>query len=234
VDWIPTFTGPPATDHEGIVFAQDIWMAVGGGFNTSGAYNTIFTSTDGLNWECATNVNYGVRLRDVTYTQGCFVAAGNNGLVLCSTNGSVWKDFYVPIYNCRRVHAANGRLLLVGNNGGLCSMSNPADPDSLVAHRSRNSQNIHDIVDAPDGSFIMVGNNGMLLQSGDTRPQFVDASRTGTRMRFSFDPGLLEGRLRLEISEDMVHWNAAATNARSPVKINTVNSGIKYFRLSGP
>ena len=62
-------------------------------------------------------------------------------------------------------------------------------------------ENLHDLDTANDGTFFMLGNNGMLLQSGDTRPRFTGLRVLADRCVMEFDPrpqnkgGLLRKRL---------------------------------------
>jgi len=75
---------------------------------------------------------------------------------------------------------------------------------------------------------VYVGNNGMVLQSGDTRPRFLAVGRDG---RLEFDPGIVEN-LRLERSLDLRTWETEAVNVSSP-HMAPVGPGNKFWRLAG-
>ena len=85
-------------------------------------------------------------------------------------------------------------------------------------------ENLHDLDTANDGTFFMSGNNGMVLQSADTRPRFTGLRVLADRCVMESDPGLAEGRLRLETSEDLRNWSTAATNVISPVEVPVTNA----------
>lgn len=225
VDWTATSTGYPITDHEGVTYGNGLWMVVGGYFQPN-AISTFYTSTDAANW-ARVGPNLGKRLRDVTYARGLFVAVGNDGLVAYSTNGLLWSSGYQANQNLRRVHYANGRFVAVGNDGTLISTPNPRT-GSWTKHRVYNSQNLHDIIAAPDGTFLFVGNNGMLLRSGKTGPRFLSLRRDG-RLEFDAD---FTSNLRLEGSTDLETWETDVYNVTSPYTV-PIGSGSKFWRLVG-
>jgi Ig-like domain-containing protein len=232
LDWNGLNTGTPFTDHEGIAFGNGIWVSAGGYFlnpeRESQAVGTIYTSVNGSNWT-RRGANYGKRFRDVTFGKGKFVAIGNDGLMAFSTNGIQWLGgLYIEGQNLRRIHYANSRFLAVGNDGTLISSADPANGLPWTKHRSRNSQNLHDIHAAPDGRFVFVGNNGMVLQSGDTQPKFLSVGRDG---RLEFDRGIVES-LRLERSTDLRTWETEAVNVTSPFNAE-VTGGHRFWRLAG-
>jgi hypothetical protein len=223
--WIRHDTGLPRTDHEGVCFGNGLWVVVGGYFNPA-AVGTVFTSTDGWN-TTRRSANPGKRWRDVTYGKGMFVTVGNDGAMGYSTNGIDWRaSNFIASMNLRRIHYANGRFVAVGNDGTLISSVDPANGRPWTRHRSRNSQNLHDIVAAPDGTFLFVGNNGMLLQSGNTRPRLTTLGRHG---QLEFDRGIAE-TLRLERSTDLQTWQPESFNATSPHPV-TIGGGNKFWRL---
>src|SRR5262249_45665076 len=124
INWTGQSTGTPYSDHEGVTFGNGLWVVVGGYFRDpqyeNGAITAIYTSRNALTWT-RTPINAGKRLRDVTFAQGKFVAVGNDGLVLISSNAVDWVNYYLPFENLRRIQYANGRFVAVGNNGTLFS-----------------------------------------------------------------------------------------------------------------
>jgi hypothetical protein len=241
VTWTAGNTGLPFTDHEGVIYGDGVWIAAGGYFQNpateSRAVSTLYSSVDGLNW---THLPFdaGVRLRDITYGNGRFVAVANDGLIAVSTNGSAWilisLGGIAPVVdNYRRVHYANGRFVIAGNSGQMLSAIFPEDYKSWVSHRSRTSQNVHDVLGFADGTFLAVGNNGMILQSGDTRPRFLSISLRGGNAVLEFDPGLVSGYLNIEASADLQSWGTVANHASSPAEISSAPP-LRFFRLAAP
>jgi hypothetical protein len=173
-DWsaVRTF---PASDHEGVAYGDGYWLAVGGYFRlgeSGSAVSTVFYSTDAIHWYEA-GINVGVRLRDVVFGNGKFVAVGNDGMVVILTVNpalerpiqvensysvnqySVFTRSYV---NFRRIRFSEGLFMAVGNDGVMVSSRDLGL--EWLRHRSRTSQNLHDILPAADASFYTVGNNG--------------------------------------------------------------------------
>ena len=241
VTWTLGNTGPPFTDHEGVTYGNGVWVAAGGYFRDpvfeNNAVSTLYRSTNGINWtQLAFNV--GVRLRDITYGNGRFVAIANDAIILVSTNGSSWLPFSLggiapDSDNFRRVHYANGRFIIVGNSGQILSAVIPEDPNAWISHRSHTSQNLHDVLGIADGTFLSVGNNGMFLQSGGTQPRFISIRAGGQGMVIDFDPGIVAGYVNLEGSTDLQAWETVATHVSSPAQI-PVATALRFFRLTAP
>jgi hypothetical protein len=144
-------------------------------------------------------------------------------------NGIDWSTpTFIGRQNLRRVYYANGRFVAVGNDGTLLSSPDPTNGLPWIVHRAQSSQNLHDVFAVPDGTFIYVGNNGMILQSGNTRPHFLSVARDG---RLEFDRGIAD-TLRLERSTDLRTWETEALNVTSP-HMAPVGNGSKFWRISG-
>lgn len=247
VAWSATRT-QPASDHEGLAYGAGYWVVVGGYFRngeSGSAVSTVFVSADAVHWTLM-NVNVGVRLRDVVFANGVFVAVGNDGLVvvLAPTGDPLQPIQYVTSYgvmalapywpqfeNFRRIRFQNGVFMAVGNDGGVLSTTDPLRAESWVQHRSRTSQNLHDILPAPDGTYYAVGNNGMILRSGAPQPYFTGIRFTSTGVRVEFSPATLPGPFRLEESPDLQTWDLVTDRAVSPVDLPFVHPGARYFRL---
>jgi hypothetical protein len=241
VTWTAGNTGAPFTDHEGVTYGNGVWVAAGGYFRDpvfeNGAVSTLYRSTNGVNWtQVAFNV--GVRLRDITYGNGRFVAIANDAIILVSTNSFSWFPFSLAgiapdTDNFRRVHYANGRFVIVGNSGQILSAVVPEDPSAWISHRSHTSQNLHDVLGINDGTLLGVGNNGMFLQSGGTQPRFISIRPGGQGMIIDFDPGIVAGYVNLEGSTDLRAWETVATHVSSPAQI-PVATALRFFRLTAP
>ena len=111
------------------------------------------------------NVALTVRIRDVTYGNGYFVAIANDGNIAVSVGGTDWIVLNLWYENFRRVHFGNGRFVIVGNDGTCLSAEDPMDAASWIRREVPTKQNLHDVFALPDGSYITVGNNGMILKT---------------------------------------------------------------------
>ena len=93
----------------------------------------------------------------------------------------------------------------------------------------------HDILAAADGTFYALGNNGMILQWGQARPQLAVTRSANGGLELRHDPGLVPpAPLRLEASTDLLSWQTVATNLTAPVMIPTTNHAERFFRLAVP
>ena len=72
------------TDLSGLIYANNIFVAIGRG---------ILTSPDGITWDNRTpditNLNY---LNAVTYGNGLFVMVDKDGIILTSPDGTSWDN----------------------------------------------------------------------------------------------------------------------------------------------
>lgn len=226
------------TDLEGIAFGQGLWVAVGGLFRNPGEYayeaiTTLLASGNAIDWRLL-GFDAGKRLRDIVFARGRFVAVGNDGLVATSTNGLDWIPYFLGTENLRRARYANGRFVVLGNDGVFYSSSNPLSPEAWTFHRSRTSQNLHDTCAFSDGTFVAVGNNGMILQSGDTRPRWTGVRLCEGRVEMAFDPGLVDSGLRLEVSADLMQWDLLDEEVSDPVRVSAIPEAARFYRLTMP
>lgn len=179
-----------------------------------------------------------MRLRDVTFGGGRFLAVGNDGQMLLSTNGLDWTTTwaYSPqgTDNLRRVTYASGRFVVAGNNGILISSATPENPMSWIRYRSRTSQNLHDTLVAADGTFTALGNNGMILQSGPTQPSFAGVRSSPGGITLEIDPQLAEGQLSVEATDNFQSWQTIATQVGRSVEIPVNAQPARFFRLVAP
>ncbi|MBL9167617.1 MAG: immunoglobulin domain-containing protein [Verrucomicrobiales bacterium] len=245
IAWSAVRTDPPS-DHEGVAYGAGYWLVAGGYFRNGGtgpAVSTFFYSTDAIHWEYL-SLDVGVRMRDVAFGDGRFVAVGNDGQVVVlvptgdpsrpfSHTGAFTAPHLVPLgsqsVNLRRVRFSESGFLVVGNDGVMVSFTGVTE--DWMHHRSRTSQNLHDVLAAADGSFYTVGNNGMILRSGVPEPYFTSILTTPQGVRLVFESAPSAGPLRLEESADMVRWTVLADPATSPVDLPSVSLGARYFRL---
>ena len=110
IDWLnrtPASHGPLAA----IAHGNGRWIAVGG-FDRGGE---ILGSPDGVHWE--THLRVGVRLNDVTFARGAFLALDDLGNILVSEDGLGWVS-YPSDCGCPLFQVAVGEGL--GRNSGFC------------------------------------------------------------------------------------------------------------------
>ena len=95
---------------EAIHYADNLWVAVGGG-------GAITTSKNGTDWTARAS-NVSSRLRDIHYANNRWVAVGHNGVITTSTDGSAWKAWSSNVSsNLRAVHYDNNLWVAVGADG---------------------------------------------------------------------------------------------------------------------
>ncbi len=228
-----------ATDHEGVTYGDGLWVVVGGYFGKS-AHSTTYVSSNRTNWTLLP-FTIGLRLRDIAFGKGDFVAVGNDGLVAVFSKTrnpleplKVEGHYVATGANFRRIVFSRGQFIAVCNNGEILSSLNPRLPSSWIHHRSHTSQNLHDILARPDGTFIAIGNNGMILHSGESQPYFEGIQVQGNDVILDFVLPKRPGPFRLEGSADMSSWVILPDAVVSPARIPVNNQSPRYFRVTAP
>jgi hypothetical protein len=161
MEWTPR-NSPVPFDLNEITYGDGLFVVVGDAPTRNG---TILVSTNGLNWSDRT-LNTGKNIRAVTYGNGLFVAALNDGQIIYGTNpaGVAWQYATTGVIgdgeNLRGLTYSNGWWICVGNNGRLLTSTNAAVWKSRV---TRTMKNLH-AVRAINGTFVAVGNEGVILQ----------------------------------------------------------------------
>src|SRR5437868_8243251 len=117
----------------------------------------LLVSSNGVDWTDL-GVDLGVHLRGVTFANGTFLAVGNDGRALYSTNATNWEaEPGAPNYdgyNLRHATYGAGRFVVAGNYGSTYSAHIPGE--SLQAHAPVGSENLHDVAYGL-GKFVAVG-----------------------------------------------------------------------------
>lgn len=118
--WTPNNSNPNDV-WRAVTYGKGLWVSVG----SSGILST---STNGINWTLRSQ-NGGYSLADVEIVGDRFIAIGsssNTNLALVSSNGTNWTSTGLPVQpTLRSLTAANGSLLMVGNNGTILQGSYP-------------------------------------------------------------------------------------------------------------
>jgi hypothetical protein len=132
----------------------------GNGRFVAAGTSAIITSTDGLEWSLAQAVSKEVE--SVTWAAGHFVAVGDDGSILVSTNGALWLPR--PAITTRRLlgvtHGA-GRFVTVGSRGTVLTST---DALNWTAANSGTLDRLES-VDYAGGQFVAVGENGTIITS---------------------------------------------------------------------
>ncbi len=231
ISWSVKNTGEPLTDHEGVAFGNGLWVMVGGYFanGTFSARGTVALSTNATDWSVSPAA-FGVRLRDVAFGNGQFVAIGNDGLVAVFSG----KEFYTNVFsihydNLRRVYYANGLFVAVGNAGAVYSSPTPHMYSSWIHHRVPTQQNFHDALLMRNGRWVIVGNNGMVLDSARMTPRLT-VRNNNSIATITSEAGLELDGLKLEMSHDLIGWDVIPSAEQMTIQTTGPNT---FFRFRG-
>ena len=235
-NWTSTGVSRPFED---VAYGNGLFVAVGS--QPGGSYydGFIYTSVDGLTWSWAVSTDKG--LRAVIYTNGIFLATGNDGLILISFSTSpntvAWATHptgfaYYNGYNLRDASYAHGLWLIVGNNGLILT-----SPDTVTwkPRVSRTRENLHAIVPLGD-TLVTLGNRGTILQSDPLVPRLT-TGRDGSNLRLTFTSPR-EGAFKLQESTDFNWTDLMDLNNDSGAVEQLVplppGPGHRFYRVVGP
>lgn len=155
----------PFTDR--MLFA----VAHGGNVYVAVGAATVATSSDGLRWK-ASNVTEH-RLYDVTYWNSRFVACGEAGTLLVSTDGDTWSTVATHgMEDLNALVACQGRIMAVGSQG-RCLFST----DGLTWTKAQSNVKVELWGAASSGTtIVIVGDQGTILRSEDGGCSWVSSS----------------------------------------------------------
>lgn len=206
VNWAATVTNP-AYDLNDVAYGNGLFLVAGDGVNN--VNGSLFKSLDGVAWAqvITSNFSLGKNLRGVTFANGLFLIAANDGAVVTTRNALSFNiSFPFGVYrygeNLRAANWAHGLWSVVGNNGAITT-----SPDLVTWTRraSRTFENQHKVV-LLDGKLVVIGNRGTILQSGRfvtelEPPEFVAGG--GFRLPFR---GVLNRTYQVQESTNLVNW----------------------------
>ncbi len=122
VNWNTGIRAPGRGEFRGIVFAQDLFVAVGARHFTDVGDPSILlnkividTSPDGQTWTMHP-LETTAELRNVGFGNGLFLAVGDEGTIVSSTNGTNWVQQSSPTTLPLRDPAYGSRFVIVGGN----------------------------------------------------------------------------------------------------------------------
>lgn len=152
--------GGATFDLNGVAFGNGAYLVVGDG--STGINGSLFRSVDGARWNLVP-YSFGKNLRGITFDQGTFAIAGNDGLVATTTDGVAYGGGWGRGGgNLRGVAWTYDRWTIAGNDGFVGTLEAAAGP---VAPRAvRLGVHLHRAV-AHRGKVVAIGNHGTILQS---------------------------------------------------------------------
>ncbi|MEM9243521.1 MAG: hypothetical protein AAGA27_05630 [Pseudomonadota bacterium] len=166
-------------DFYGVAYGNGLFVAVG-----SNPSQVAISSNSGENWNLEnTNQNNGV-LNSITYSDGQFVAVGQGGTIVTSTDGVNWTtQTSTTTETLNRIIYAEGMFVAVGNNGTVVtSLDGIIWTSQTIGGGADNLFGIRYIPSylpvSATGLFIAVGSNGSIYTS-PTAASSSWTSRTG-------------------------------------------------------
>ena len=190
MDWSRRSTGlNHATNFPGIrglAWGAGRFVAVSEGSSpgSSGlltSLNRIYTSTDGENYSpvdlsgLVSSLN-GEGLTGVAYASGRFVAIGNAGRILSSSNGLDWETVRpTDGHRWNRVRYLDGTWAVVGNSGWVAFST---DGQNWTSKTSGTESDLNDIA-RQNGSYMVVGSHATVLVSLPVLPPIILADSLG-------------------------------------------------------
>ena len=220
-------------DLNEVAYGNGQFVVVGDHVTTPNA--TILTSADGAIWFDRSFLFAGKNARGISFANGAFVVALNDGRVMHSTdpqNGS-WTIVATGIAsdgaNLRGLTWSNNLWVVVGNDGLLLTSTNAFDWRPRI---TPTDENLH-AVKFFNNSFIVVGNGGTILQS-DPITSTLLVEREGSRLRLIFSSPY-EGEFHLQQTEDF-NWKdlGVISNSVGTVETNVTlppGAGKQFYRV---
>ncbi|MEE8380050.1 MAG: YCF48-related protein [Gammaproteobacteria bacterium] len=186
VDWIVgTALGGGTNDLQSIAFGNSTYVTVGDATTVFAApYD--YPSLGGVTgWVTATTLPDGLTtdLTSVVFDGARFVALGENGLIIKSTDAEalIWESataIGVPTMNALAVGV--GKYVAVGDTGAIYTSSDGATTWDVQASNTTN--NLYGI-SYVNGNFIAVGASGTILTSTDGAAWTTQTPMTGNDLR---------------------------------------------------
>jgi hypothetical protein len=178
--------------------------------------NRIYTSTDGENYSAlspsAISPELGEeQLTGLAFADGAFIAVGNGGRSLRSTDGLIWEAVLkAGGSSWRRVRHLNNRWWAVGNRGRIATS---ADGRIWTTKSTGVTHDLNDIASL-QGRYLVVGNNAMVLSSTFRETQrpvilvnSIHHDASGFHFTVESEPNVLP---MIEASTDLIDWVAVS------------------------
>lgn len=177
---------------QGVAFGRDTWVA-------TGRNGVVVTSTNGIDWtRHASGVVF--YLQAAAFGNGVFVAAGGAGGVI-STNGTRWSLIADPaLAGVEKLLFADGVFLAVGNDGRLATST---DGLQWKARRTITDESLRGGTYGK-GTFLVVGNNEIILQSAVFTPRLLGLTLPSAfQLQVQAEAGLVH---QVQFSDDLQTW----------------------------
>jgi hypothetical protein len=228
--YLPPFYEP--FDLNDVAYGNGQFLIAGDGpGNQNGS---LFQSTNGLAWTQAAFYP-GKNLRGITFANGIFVIAANDGRVFYGDGLTFFNVSYPGGGNLRAVTWVNGLWVVVGNNGSIFTTT---DLFSWTRRASRTFENFHRVVHL-DGKLVAIGNRGTVLQSGrfitDLAPPRYEPG-----IGFTFGlRGVIGQPYVIEASTDLLNWSPLLhfTNEIETTTFtdtNALQQSRRFYRVTEP
>jgi hypothetical protein len=196
----------------------------------------LLSSPNGVAWQLEDSGTTNT-LSAVTFANGLFIAAGDQGTVLTSNDGQSWIDrtSAATAQDLYGVGFGGGVYVAVGDKGAIIT-----SPDGMI-WTSRNSGISSQLLAVAygNGQFIAVGPAGMILQSDSlTGPQLLLSVSYAGVTQLSVN-GSTGATYQLEQSTDLQHWttvtNLTLTSPSGQWNGGSVNSSrVGFYRVVTP
>jgi hypothetical protein len=225
------------------------------------AGTVVASSQDGITWALA-STNPPAVVSKLVFGDGLFVGASYSGEILCSSNGITWQiQFTEPSGEAfSGIAFSGGTFLAISGKSGTTFESGdglnwqptgstfPETALSLDGYEYQRDLGLfeyyrtalpgcYSTVSAYKGTFLLVGAEGMMLQSGQLPPTVLSSQSSSNQFSFSYcaQPDL---PYRIQESTNLIQWTDAysATGGGQPSTYSEplAGSGGKYFRVVSP
>lgn len=187
---------------------------------------TIYTSTDGSSWTERYDANVaGSSLNDVAYGNGVYVAIGNDGRILRSTNGTNWTPVTSgTTTDLKSVSYGDGFFVVIGDEGGFT-------PHVVLTSSNGSSWTDQSAgTTLPDGNWLVAlaychdrflagGWNAEILYSTNAGSSFSQAVGGSLDMKaFAYGKGVyLTGGIDLDDNDNVVFFSSVDGANWSPL-----------------
>ena len=239
---------PTTGGFRGVAYGSGVYVAVG----DIGA-----TSNDGMSWSLNSG-NPPVQLQRVVYGNGVFVAAGDSGSPFYSTpslyssvDGMNWRlrwssgDLYAPTlaYGNGEFLAFSGVTPLKSPDGTNWYPSGTTLPwvaAMWIYYPQPWNWYAPPALCFCQGTFLLGGKNGILMQSGNTRVPVIPGSACQTANGFAFSfPAIIGASYRVQASSDLCAWQDVWQTVAGQPTLSYTNAPIdgtaqQFFRAISP
>ncbi|WP_342549006.1 Ig-like domain-containing protein [Paenibacillus sp. FSL P2-0089] len=218
---------PVGINVNGVAIGSDTLVAVGGEGKIVAASSTSTwaVSNSGVSEDLNSIIHKGAG--------GEFVAVGDNGIVLTSTDGVSWTPSDGSAgFNWNGVSYGDGTLVLVGDSG-MIMIKNDNRPDWEIVFSATN-ENLNAVAYG-NGKFVAVGDNGTVVMSKDGSDWTKVTSKTTNKLNgITFGGGMF---VAVGASGTIItspeSSKGAAKVLESKVNLNGITFGNSVFMAAG-